>query len=555
MASMCYETCAVFPNSAKKSSPHITRGARAVLAAIFGLCLLPACTPAATPESALVNQPAPTATALRDDPPPPSPTALPARTWILGVPAPFAVQAEGALTALLADHPAWKLQLEPGQPGLPQIAAGDLDLAIIPDDAGYRVWEQPIALAVPLPSDWVDLSLEQAQAIRDSGSPFIAVLPWAELTPDLRALRVDGLHPAESGYPLLQPWSLHARAEAQEVAQALAPLLSMALAQEETVQIAAVGDVMLDRTIGQVITAGDLGFPFQNVLDPLQRADLAVGNLESALGEGGTAEAKGYTFLAPPAAARSLADAGFDLMSIANNHAMDFGPDQLLQAIAILDEAGLRTVGGGINEAAARAPVVFRSNDLSIAFLAYVDVPQEYRGFDARAWEAGPNKPGIAWAEPGQIQTDVAAAAQAYDVVVVLLHSGYENVAAPSSAQTMAAHAAIEAGAELVLGHHAHLLQGVELYRGGVIAYGLGNFAFEDAGPPESGILRVWLNADGVRAFDLLPVTLDEFGVPRLGPGGSGNRDPGPLPGADALAGRRRPIDFFKKVLTSSRIF
>jgi poly-gamma-glutamate synthesis protein (capsule biosynthesis protein) len=486
-----------------------------MLAAILALCLMPACTSTPAPEPTVVKLTSATPTELRENNPAPSPTSLPARAWILGVPTSIAVQAEQALDALLIDHPEWDVQLEPGQPAVPHIEAGDLDLAIVPDAAGFHVWEQPIALAVPLTSEWEDLSFDQAQAILGSGSPFIAALPWSEMTPDLRALRVDGVHPAEPGYPLLQPWSLHARTAAEDVARALAPLLEMSLMEEEAVQIAAVGDVMLDRTIGQVLTAGDLGFPFQHVLEPLQRADLTVGNLESALGEGGEAEAKGYTFLAPPAAAQSLAGAGFDLMSIANNHAMDFGPDQLLRAIEILEEAGIRSVGGGIDKAAAHAPVVFTSNDLSIAFLAYVAVPQEYRGFDARAWEAGPNKPGLAWAEPAQIRIDVAAAAQMYDAVVVLLHSGYENVAAPSGEQRLAAHTAIQAGAALVLGHHAHLLQGVELYRGGVIAYGLGNFAFEDAGPPESGILRIWLDADGVRAFDLLPVMLDEFGVPR----------------------------------------
>lgn len=446
--------------------------------------------------------------------PPPSPTVTPARNLILGVPSEFAIQAGSALEAFAEGSPGWIIQLRPGHTDQDQLDLASLDLALLPDADGLSLWEQPLALAVPLTSDWDDLTLDQAHAIMDQESPYVAVLPWAEMTPGLRALRVDGLHPGDPGYPLNVPWSLHSRSETERVAQALAPLLTRYLMDDSVIQIAAVGDVMLDRTFGVKLTAGELDFPFSHVLAPLQSADLTIGNLESALGERGSAETKGYTFRAPPAAAKSLASAGFDVMSLANNHAMDFGPELLLQAIDLLQGAGIRSAGAGVDFTAAHLPVVFELDGFSLAILAYVDVPQEYRGFDARAWRAGQDSPGVAWADPDQIHIDVAAADQTYDVVVVLLHSGYENVVAPSSEQRLAAHAAVEAGADLVLGHHAHLLQGVELYQGGVIAYGLGNFAFEDAGPPESGILRIWLDGDGVRAFDLLPVTLDEFGAP-----------------------------------------
>jgi len=114
-----------------------------------------------------------------------------------------------------------------------------------------------------------------------------------------------------------------------------------------------------------------------------------------------------------------------------------------------------------------------------------------------------------------QIQADVSDACQQADLVIVLLHSGYESVPEPSPPQIAAAHAAIDAGASLVIGHHAHVLQGIEFYGDGVIAYGLGNFAFEDAGPPESAILNVWLDSDGVRQLEFIPVILEPDGRPR----------------------------------------
>jgi poly-gamma-glutamate synthesis protein (capsule biosynthesis protein) len=113
-----------------------------------------------------------------------------------------------------------------------------------------------------------------------------------------------------------------------------------------------------------------------------------------------------------------------------------------------------------------------------------------------------------------RIHADVTAALSQADLVVVILHSGYENVTQPSPPQVAAAHAAIEAGAVLVIGHHAHVLQPIELNRDGVIAYGLGNFAFKDGGPPETGLLNIWIDEHGVRELELVPLLLDGDGRP-----------------------------------------
>lgn len=182
-----------------------------MLAVLLALSLLPACAQIPGPEPDEVKLLAATPTEQHDDQPASSPTVLPARAWVLGVPTPIFGAAERALSALQADRPEWDIQLKRGESILQLFEAGEFDLAVVPDATGLGVWDQPIALAVPLTSEWEDLTLEQAQAILVSSSPFIAVRPWAEMTPDLRALRVDGLHPADLGYPLVQPWSLHAR--------------------------------------------------------------------------------------------------------------------------------------------------------------------------------------------------------------------------------------------------------------------------------------------------------------------------------------------------------
>jgi poly-gamma-glutamate synthesis protein (capsule biosynthesis protein) len=248
----------------------------------------------------------------------------------------------------------------------------------------------------------------------------------------------------------------------------------------------------------------------------LQTADFTVGNLESALGTVGEPAAKRYPFRAPPEAAAALALAGFDLVSLANNHGADYGPEALLQALELLRTQNVATVGAGSNDVAAHTPHVAEVNGLKLGFLGYVHVPVEaLTNFDVQSWTATTDEPGLAWGDPERIRDDVAALRPEVDLVIVLLHSGYEYIEEPSEPQKLAAKAAVDAGADLVIGHHAHILQGIERYNGGVIAYSLGNFAFVIDGPPETAVLNAWLDRDGVRQLELMPAIIETGGRPR----------------------------------------
>ena len=286
------------------------------------------------------------------------------------------------------------------------------------------------------------------------------------------------------------------------------------------VSLAAVGDLMLARTIGERVQAEGPQVIFAGVQPIFDMADILVGNLECAITERGQPQPKGYTFRAPLDAVHSLQLAGFDLLTLANNHAMDYGAEGLQDTQALLAQAGMAYTGTGSNEAEARAPVILVKNGLRMAFLGYVDVPVEVRGFDTRAWIATPSEPGVAWADPGNIATDVAAAKLQSDVVIVMLHSGYEGVVEPNTIQRQAARAAIDAGATLVIGAHPHVLQPVEWYNGGLIAYSLGNFVFDDFGLElnRTAILFVTLGKDGIQDYNWIPVIIDN-GLPRLASG------------------------------------
>lgn len=276
------------------------------------------------------------------------------------------------------------------------------------------------------------------------------------------------------------------------------------------VSIAFVGDVMLGRSVGERLLAGE--DPFAGVAEELAAVDLVVGTLETTVGEGGQPEDKTFTFQAPPEAVDSLLGAGFDLVALANNHSYDYGADGLSGTLDLLDEAELAHVGAGEDAAAARAPAVLSAGGVDTGFLSYVDVPDDWTGYRNRDWEARPDHPGVAWAHADDIAADVAAARDEADHVVVLLHAGVEGSQEPSEVQRAAADAALEAGASAVIGGHPHVLQGYRHEGGRLTAWSLGNFVFDGFGDDpvasQSAILTLHLDEDGITTTEWTPVQI-----------------------------------------------
>lgn len=255
----------------------------------------------------------------------------------------------------------------------------------------------------------------------------------------------------------------------------------------------AAGDVAPDRA--------DPAECFALVRDRLRRADVAFCQLEVNLTERGVRLPQvRHTHRSPPATASVLKDAGFSVVSWAGNHCLDWGPDGFFDTIEHLRGARLQVVGAGENIAAARKPVFVAEGGVRVAFLAYSSIlPASYWAEERRPGCAPmraftvyepvePDQPGT----PARIHThahredlaalcaDVAQARRQAELVIVSLHWGIHFVPAViADYQREVAHAAIDAGAELILGHHAHILKGVELYRGKAIFYSLGNFAMD----------------------------------------------------------------------------
>lgn len=284
------------------------------------------------------------------------------------------------------------------------------------------------------------------------------------------------------------------------------------------VTLAAVGDIMLARSVGEQALAKGPSVVFAGVQPELSSADLTVGNLETSISDEGTPAAKGYTFRAPPATVNALTAGGFDVVSQANNHALDYGPVALADTRRLVEGQGILVVGAGADLAQAGQPAIVERNGLRVAFLGFVDTQAE-GSYNEANWAATATSPGVAWATPDAITTTVRAAKARADLVVVMLHAGIEYASTPSPSQQSLAEAAIDAGASLVLGAHPHVLQPVVRYHGGVIAYSLGNFVFDGFDPPANttAIFDAVLTPAGVESWKLLPVSIVD-GLPVLQP-------------------------------------
>jgi poly-gamma-glutamate synthesis protein (capsule biosynthesis protein) len=284
-----------------------------------------------------------------------------------------------------------------------------------------------------------------------------------------------------------------------------------------SITISAVGDISLAREVNDRMAAGGAGYPYA-LIKELLVGDIVIGNLEGALTDRGEPWPKGYNFRTPPMFAPGLGAAGFDLVSLANNHTMDYDEIGLLDTLSALDAAGVRHVGAGTDEVTARTPVILEASGLRVAFLGYVATPDEGGGFSIRQWDAGPGKPGLVYGSDAAITADVAAARTMADFVVVLVHAGSEYVNAPDATQRRIVATALAAGADAYIGAHAHVVQPIEQRGSQLVAWGLGNFIFDLdnvdlANIPEprvSLILNFTLTKGaGVTSFEAVPVTQD----------------------------------------------
>lgn len=245
----------------------------------------------------------------------------------------------------------------------------------------------------------------------------------------------------------------------------------------------AVGDIMLGRGVGMRLQKyGSYDRAFDNVSSVLKQGDVVFANLESPL----TASMhsldpkRKIVLKAKPEAVSALTGAGFNLVSIANNHMMDYYETGLFDTMSILKANHILFAGGGKNIDEARKPAIIEKNGLKIGLLAYSDMAElVFAGDPYLKYSADKDKSGISPRKYEAVIEDVRKLRGQVDLLAVSLHWGVEDSFTVSDGQRDFAHKLIDNGVDLILGHHPHQFQGIELYKGKPVFYSMGNFLFD----------------------------------------------------------------------------
>ncbi len=262
----------------------------------------------------------------------------------------------------------------------------------------------------------------------------------------------------------------------------------------DTVRILLVGDVMTGRGVASVLES-DPDSVFAGVRHLLAGSDVVVGNLESPLTDLPHVSANENMLEGDPATAINLAQAGFDLMSLPNNHSTDAGPAGLLDTIKSVTSADMLTVGAGADSAAATAPTIIKSQGLTIGFLAFDETG---------VGEPASDGPGVASWDRSDSLSAVAELRQQVDIAIVSVHGGAEYLPIADAQMTEIAALLADAGADVVWGHGAHVVQPVGVIGDATVAAtSLGNFLFDQSGPDRTtgAMLEVIANSAGVVAY------------------------------------------------------
>lgn len=263
------------------------------------------------------------------------------------------------------------------------------------------------------------------------------------------------------------------------------------------------GDVLLS---SHVLSAYDKAGGISGVLDEgirgqIDTADIFMVNQEFPFSDRGTAVAgKQYTFRLPPSRVNILKEMDIDIVTLANNHILDFGTDPLIDSQTTLEQAGIAYVGAGGDLDRARRPVILEAGGKTIGYLGASRVYMD------GGWAATGSRPGVlSTYDPKQLVEEIKAARSRCDYLVVYVHWGIERDTAPQDYQRTLGKAYIDAGADIVVGSHPHVLQGVEYYNGKPIVYSLGNFVFGSS-IPKTALLKVELR-DEIANLSMIPCT------------------------------------------------
>ncbi len=273
--------------------------------------------------------------------------------------------------------------------------------------------------------------------------------------------------------------------------------------QSETTLVVT-GDVLLAREVNyQALQKKDFQWPWYMTADILRQADIALINLETPLVQDCPVTRSGMIFCGDPQNVTGLSWSGIDVASLANNHALNHGVEGVEQTTRFLEDINVLPSGVLREGQTHQTPTIVERNGITFAFLSYTDL-----GVTAGA---------IAKSEPEVIKNDIELAQQQADVVIPFFHWGEEYQSQPTARQTLLAHVAIEAGADLVIGNHPHWYQALEIYQGVPIAYSHGNFIFDQMWSMETrlGMVGRYTFSDKTLSkIEFVPIQIEDYGQP-----------------------------------------
>jgi poly-gamma-glutamate synthesis protein (capsule biosynthesis protein) len=285
---------------------------------------------------------------------------------------------------------------------------------------------------------------------------------------------------------------------------------------DSRIVLAAVGDIMLSRAVERkMIAKKDWKYPFLETAEITSGADITFGNLETTILPGARVLDMSFIFRADPKALEGLEVAGFDVLSLANNHTMNFGYSGLEATLQNLDGVGIGHIGAGLSEKSIYAPVIKEVEGVKIGFLAYTYAREQSHSIDGNIY-------GTAYANTDKMKDQVSELRNSADIVVISMHMGEEYQTSPNTVQKNFARAAVDAGAELVIGHHPHVVETFEKYNDGYIIYSLGNFVFDQMWSEETrlgAIAEITFENNKISDIRFVPVKIFDYAQPKLADG------------------------------------
>lgn len=291
------------------------------------------------------------------------------------------------------------------------------------------------------------------------------------------------------------------------------PIYQPNLSTNNFLVIGLTGDVMLGRLVNQQIDLAGYKYPWGNVLPLLRKNDINIINLETTLTKSTKKVPKVFNFKADPDKVQTLKEANIDVVNLANNHILDFSEEGLIETISVLDKAGIKHTGAGINKEAIK-PVIIIKKNVTIGVIGYTD--------NEARWEAT-DKPGTNYAKVGdikKIEPEIKKLRDKVDILIFTIHWGPNNRKRPTLLFRKFAHNVIDLGVDIFHGHSAHIFQGIEIYNDKLILYDTGDFVDDYYVTPslrndQSFLYLVDVNKSGIKKVELISVLISNMQVNR----------------------------------------